>query len=244
MVIGGGPTGVELAGALAEISRHALANDFRAIDPESARVILIEGGPAVLASYPADLSAFARRALEKLGVAVWTGSVVSNIEEGRVHGRGRDNRSRDHSVGRRRVARRRLGASLGVPLDRAGRVLVEDDLSVPGHPEVSVVGDLAALRSAGGAWLPGVAQVAMQQAAHAAAQCAAPAERMKPPRPFVYRNLGNLATIGRNSAVADMPRWRFKGVPGVALLAVRPRLQPDWLPQPCVRDDAVGHCRT
>jgi NADH dehydrogenase len=209
VVIGGGPTGVELAGALAEISRHALAHDFRAIDPESARVILIEGGPNVLASYPADLSAFARRALEKLGVAVWTGSVVSDIGEGRVTV-GAETIEAGTILWAAGVAASPLGSSLGVPLDRAGRVFVNEDLSIPGHPEISVVGDLAAFRNPDGTFLPGVAQVAIQQAAHAAANVA---RRLKgeSPTPFVYRNLGNLATIGRNVAVADMPRFRFKG---------------------------------
>jgi NADH dehydrogenase len=209
VVIGGGPTGVELAGSLAEISRHALANDFRAIDPESARVILIEGGPSVLASYPDDLSAFARRALEKLGVAVWTGSLVSGVEEGKVQV-GAETIEAGTILWAAGVSASPIGASLRVPLDRAGRVLIQDDLSVPGHPEISVVGDLAALRASDGRWLPGVAQVAMQQAAHAAANVVRRVEGQTV-TPFVYRNLGNLATIGRNSAVADMPRWRFKG---------------------------------
>lgn len=211
VVIGGGPTGVELAGALAEISRHALANDFRAIDPESARVILIEGGTRLLPSYPEDLSAFARRALERIGVAVWTGSLVSNVEEERVRV-GAETIEAGTILWAAGVSASPLGASLGVPLDRAGRVLVEADLTVPGHPDISVVGDLAALRDTNGAWLPGVAQVAIQQASHAAANIA---RRIagEPTTPFVYRNLGNLATIGRNSAVADMPRWRSKGYP-------------------------------
>jgi NADH:quinone reductase (non-electrogenic) len=209
VVIGGGPTGVELAGALAEISRHALASDFRTIDPESARVILIEGGPRVLASYPPDLSAFARTALEKLGVAVWTGSVVSGIEEGRVHV-GTEVIEAKTILWAAGVSASPLGRSLGAPVDRAGRVLVHDDLTIPGHPEVAVVGDLAALRGPDGAWLPGVAQVAIQQAAHAARnvrRAVAGQERL----PFTYRNLGNLATIGRHSAVADLPRLRMRG---------------------------------
>jgi NADH dehydrogenase len=211
VVIGGGPTGVELAGSLAEISRHALANDFRAIDPESARIILIEGGPAVLPSYPADLSQFARRALERLGVAVWTGSVVTDVSAGCVRV-GEETIDAGTVLWAAGVSASPLGATLGAPRDRAGRVLVQDDLTVPGHPEISVVGDLAAFPAPGGGWLPGVAQVAMQQAAHAAANI----ERQvagQTPRPFVYRNLGNLATIGRNSAVADLPRFRMKGWP-------------------------------
>ncbi len=209
VIIGGGPTGVELAGAVAEISRHALAHDFRAIDPESARVILIEGGPALLASYPAELSAFAKAALERLGVAVWTGSIVTGVEEGRVHVGGETIEAQTilWAAG---VAASPLGASLGAPLDRVGRVLVNDDLTVPGHPEISVVGDLAALRDRSGQWLPGVAQVAIQQAAHAARGIER-AIRGEKRQPFVYRNLGNLATIGRNSAVADLPSLRMKG---------------------------------
>ncbi len=211
VVIGGGPTGVELAGSLAEISRHALANDFRAIDPESARIILIEGGPSVLPAYPAELSQFARQALERLGVAVWTGSVVTDVSAGRVRV-GDETIEAGTVLWAAGVSASPLGASLGVPLDRAGRVLVQDDLTVPGHPDISVVGDLAAFRTGEGGWLPGVAQVAIQQAAHAAANIN---RRIagQPTRPFVYRNLGNLATIGRNSAVADLPRLRMKGRP-------------------------------
>jgi len=211
VVIGGGPTGVELAGSLAEISRHALANDFRAIDPESARIILIEGGPSVLPTYPAELSQFARQALQRLGVAVWTGSVVTDVSAGRVHV-GDETIEAGTVLWAAGVSASPLGASLGVPLDRAGRVIVQDDLTVPGHPEISVVGDLAAFRTTEGAWLPGVAQVAMQQAAHAAANITRQAAG-QPTRPFSYRNLGNLATIGRNSAVADLPRLRMKGFP-------------------------------
>jgi NADH dehydrogenase len=211
VVIGGGPTGVELAGALAEISRHALAHDFRAIDPESARVILIEGGPHVLASYPDELSGFARTALEKLGVAVWTGSVVTKVEEGRVHV-GNETIEAGTILWAAGVSASPLGASLGAPLDRAGRVLVQDDLAVPGHPEIFVAGDLAALKGVDGKWLPGVAQTAIQQAAHAADNIRR-AIAGQPPRPFVYKNLGNLATIGRHSAVADLPHVRMRGYP-------------------------------
>lgn len=209
VVIGGGPTGVELAGALAEISRHALANDFRDIDPESARVILIEGGPALLPSYQEDLSAFAKRALERLGVNVWTGSVVTNVTDGKVHV-GEETIEAGTILWAAGVSASPLGAKLGVPLDRAGRVLVADDLTVPGHPEISVVGDLAALKQTDGTWLPGVAQVAIQQARHAAQNIRRHLDG-QPARPFVYRNLGNLATIGRHSAVAELPRGKFKG---------------------------------
>jgi len=211
VVVGGGPTGVELAGSLAEISRHALANDFRRIDPESARVILIEGGAHVLSSYPEHLSAFARGALERLGVAVWTGSLVTGVDANRVHV-GSETIEAGTILWAAGVSASPLGRSLGVPLDRAGRVLVNEDLTVPGHPEISVVGDLAAFKTRDGHWLPGVAQVAIQQARHAA-QNVARVVAGETPQPFTYRNLGNLATIGRNSAVADMPRFSMKGYP-------------------------------
>jgi NADH dehydrogenase len=209
VVVGGGPTGVELAGALAEISRHALANDFRAIDPESARIILIEGGPKVLPTYTPDLSQFARSALERLGVSVWTGSIVTNVEAGKVSVGGEVIEA-GTILWAAGVAASPVGASLGAPLDRAGRVLVQDDLSIPGHPDVTVVGDLSALRKANGEWHPGVAQVAIQEAAHAAHNIER-AVAGQAPEPFVYHNLGNLATIGRNSAVAELPRVHMKG---------------------------------
>lgn len=209
VVVGGGPTGVELAGALAEISRHALANDFRAIDPESARIILVEGSPSVLPAYPEPLSDFSRRALERLGVSVWTGSLVTGVEAGKVH-IGGDTVEAGTILWAAGVAASPLGATIGAPVDRVGRVLVNEDLSVPGHREVYVVGDLAAFPTAGGQLLPGVAQVAMQQAAHAASNIARSVAG-EPTRPFVYRNLGNMATIGRNSAVGDFPRFQLKG---------------------------------
>lgn len=209
VVVGGGPTGVELAGALAEISRHALANDFRAIDPESARIILVEGGPDVLPAYPGPLSAFARRALERLGVSVWTGSLVAGVEAGKVH-IGGDTVEAGTILWAAGVAASPLGATIGAPVDAVGRVLVNEDLTVPAHPDVYVVGDLAAFRGGDGRLLPGVAQVAMQQAAHAAKNIARRVAG-EPPQPFVYHNLGNMATIGRNSAVGDLPRFRIKG---------------------------------
>jgi NADH dehydrogenase len=212
VVVGGGPTGVELAGALAEISRHALINDFRRIDPETARIILIEAGPDVLPTYPAPLPAFARRALEKLGVAVWTGSPVTGIEDGRVR-LGSESIEAGTILWAAGVAASSLGASLGLPadrLDRAGRVIVNDDLTIPGHPEVSVIGDLAAFRQPDGTLLPGVAQVAMQQGAHAARGVMATLAG-RPRSPFKYRFYGNMATIGRNSAIGDFGWMRLKG---------------------------------
>jgi len=211
VVIGGGPTGVELAGSLAEISRHALANDFRTIDPESARIILIEGGASVLSTYSASLSAYARTALERLGVAVWTASLVTNVAEGRVQVGG-ETIEAGTILWAAGVSASPIGKSLGAPLDRVGRVLVNDDLTIPGHPEIAVAGDLAALKDADGTWLPGVAQVAIQQAEHAAKNIRH-ALAGQPRQPFRYRNFGNLATIGRNTAIADLPRLKMKGYP-------------------------------
>jgi NADH dehydrogenase len=211
VVVGGGPTGVELAGALAEISRHALAHDFREIDPESARIILIEGGPNVLATYPAPLAAFARRALERLGVAVWTGRTVTGMEADRVQ-TGAETIEAGTILWAAGVSASPLGRSLGGPVDRVGRVRVNDDLTVPGHPEVFVIGDLAISTGPDGQPLPGVAQVAIQGGTHAARNIVR-ALAGQTHEPFVYKNLGNLATIGRNSAVSDMPWGRFKGYP-------------------------------
>ena len=211
VVVGGGATGVELAGALAEISRHALANDFRSIQPETARVILIESGADVLASYPSKLSAFARRALEKRGVAVWTGMRVTNIEAGRVH-LGSEVVDAGTIIWSAGVAAAPIGATLGVPLDRSGRVLVNPDLTIPGRDDVYAVGDMALLNGADGRPLPGVSQVAMQEARWAAENIERTL-RGESRTPFRYRDLGNMATIGRNSAVADLPwlRLRLKG---------------------------------
>jgi NADH dehydrogenase len=209
VVIGGGPTGVELAGALAEISRHALANDFRTIDPESARIILIEAGPDLLASYPPALKDFARRALERLGVAVWTGSPVSEIRDGAVV-LGGETIQAGTVIWAAGIAGVPLGRTLGVPVDRAGRVQVAPDLTVPGHEHVYVVGDLAMLHGEDGKPLPGVIQVALQQA-RCAAQNIAHSMKGESRETFKYNDLGNMATIGRNSAVCDLGWLRLKG---------------------------------
>jgi NADH dehydrogenase len=197
-------------GALAEISRHALAHDFPPIDPESARVILIEGGPSVLSSYPPDLSAFARKALEKLGVAVWTGSVVSAVEAGRACASGDEVIEAGTILWAAGVSASPLGASLGAPLDRVGRGAGESDLTVPGHPDISVVGDLARSKDASGAWLPGVAQVAIQQARHAAENIGLVLAG-QPRRAFSYRNLGNLR---RSAATRRWPTCRASAMKG------------------------------
>ena len=211
VVVGGGPTGVELAGALAEISRHALAHDFRTIHPETARIILVEGGPHVLPTYPEPLSAYARRALERLGVAVWTEKLVTKVEAGKVF-MGDEMIETGTILWAAGVSAAPVGRTLGVPTDRVGRVLVNDDLTLPGHPEVAVIGDLAVSHGADGQPLPGVAQVAIQGGEHAAKNISRTLAGQAR-EPFVYRNLGNLATIGRNVAVSDLPYGRMTGYP-------------------------------
>jgi NADH dehydrogenase len=209
VVIGGGPTGVEMAGALAEISRQSLARDFRRIDPRAARIILVEGSGSVLGAYPEHLRTAARRDLERLGVEVRTGALVTRVVEGRVE-IGADVIDAATILWAAGVAASPLGASLGVPLDRVGRVLVEPDLTVPGDRRVSVIGDLAALKDAEGKQLPGVAQAAIQMGRHAAKNIIRDVQG-QPYLSFTYRNLGDMATIGRASAVADFGWMTLKG---------------------------------
>jgi NADH:quinone reductase (non-electrogenic) len=219
VVVGGGPTGVELAGAIAEIARHTIARDFRAIDPTQARVLLLEGGPRILASFPGDLAAAAARSLARLGVEVRTGALVTRITPDAVWVGGEQIRSRV-VVWAAGVAGAPLARSLGVPLDRAGRVPVDPDLSVPGHPEVFVVGDLSAFPHQTGAPLPGVAPVAIQQGRTAAAN-AWRRLRGEPTRPFHYRDRGSMATVGRAAAVAAIGRVHLSGLPAwIAWLGV------------------------
>jgi len=209
-IVGGGPTGVELAGTLAEIARHTLKNEFRHIDPSQARVRLLEAGPRVLASFPETLSEKARRQLEKLGVDVVTGTPVSDItDEG--YRLGDTFVPAKTVVWAAGVAASPLARSLGVPLDRAGRVPVQADLSVAGHPEVFVAGDLAAVTSAGRP-VPGVAPAAKQMGRHVAQVLRARLEGSASPGAFRYRDYGNLATIGRMAAVVDFGRLKFSGL--------------------------------
>jgi NADH dehydrogenase len=210
VVIGGGPTGVELAGALAEIARQALVRDFRAIDPAQARIILLEGGPRVLPTYPEDLSRRAEEQLRALGVEVRTSALVTAIEPGRLR-IGDSVLPTAVTLWAAGVLASPLGAALGAPLDRVGRVRVQPDLSLPGHPEVFVIGDLATLNGDDGKPLPGVAPVAIQQA-RATAENIARDLRGEPRQDFRYRDRGNLATIGRAAAVADFGRIRISGL--------------------------------
>jgi NADH dehydrogenase len=209
VVIGGGPTGVEMAGALAEIAGRTLARDFRRFDPRTTRVVLVEAGPRLLAAFPEELSAKALLALERLGIEVRTGARVSDLGADFVE------------IGNEVIAARTvlwaagvraspLTTHLGVPLDRAGRVWVEDDLSVPDRPDVFVAGDLVA-KTQDGKPLPGVAQMAIQSGRHAARNILA-SVRGKPRQPFRYVSKGSMATIGRHKAVAKLGRFHFSGL--------------------------------
>lgn len=209
-IVGGGPTGVELAGTLAEIARHTLRREFRNIDPRQTRVCLIEAGPRILVSFPDSLSAKARRQLERLGVEVLVGEPVTHIDAEGV------------TLGAQRIAARTvlwaagvaaapLARTLGVPLDRAGRVAVDPDLSVPGHPHIFVAGDLASVRHDGEP-VPGVAPAAKQMGRHAA-QAIRARIAGRAAAPFRYRDFGNLATIGRRAAIVDLHGLRFSGFP-------------------------------
>lgn len=209
IIIGGGPTGVELAGAIAEISRQVVARDFRAIDPREARVILVEAGPRILPSYPEDLSAKAEASLKSLGVEVWKGAPVTSIGDRELR-IGEKTIAAGTTLWAAGVEASPLARSLGVKLDRAGRVLIERDLTIPGHPEAFVIGDLAALAGKDGKPLPGVCPVAIQQGRHVA-RSILKACRKLPLEPFEYIDRGSLATIGRAAAVADFGWAQFSG---------------------------------
>jgi NADH:ubiquinone reductase (H+-translocating) len=211
VVVGAGPTGVELAGTLAEIARHTLPREFRRIDPATARILLVEAGPRVLPGIDESLSVSAQRQLERLGVTVWTGRPVTDITAHAV------------TLGSERIAARTvlwaagvqasaLGRQLGAPLDRAGRVRVEPDLTLPGHPEVHVIGDLAhVLDPDTGRPVPAVAPAAKQMGSYAGRAIRASLLGKTPQRPFRYRDHGTLATIGRRAAVVELPRLRLRG---------------------------------
>src|SRR5581483_6472643 len=209
VVIGGGPTGVELAGTLAEIAHNALSRDFRAIDPKRARIILVEGGPRVLPAYPEDLSRSAEKQLTRLGVEVLTSAMVTDVRPGSVH-MGEKVLPATVILWAAGVAASPLGRKLGVAVDRVGRVPVLSDLSLPEHPEVFVIGDLAAFQDEAGKLLPGVAPVAIQEG-NAVARNIARELQGKSRLPFHYRDKGSLATIGRAAAVADFGRLHISG---------------------------------
>ena len=208
VVIGAGATGVEMAGTLAEIARHTLKGEFRRFDPRNARVVLVEGTDRVLPPYPPDLSERARLQLERLGVTVWLGRRVTGIDAQGVQ-LGADRLEARTVVWCAGVAASPLGASLGVPLERGGRVIVEPELTVPGHPEIQVVGDLAHLPGHRPP-VPGIAPAAKQMGRHAARNVLAVLAG-RPMLPFRYRDYGQLATIGRSKAVAVFGTLRIWG---------------------------------
>ena len=210
VLVGGGPTGVELAGTLAEIAKQTLRDEFRTVDTSRARIVLIEASPSILATFPESLRAAARRSLERLGVEVREGIAVTTVDSRGVTMANGERLDAGTVVWAAGVAASPLVATLGVARDRVGRALVEPDLSILGHPEVFVVGDAAAFLHQGGTPLPGVAQTAMQGAAHAAGNIIRLMQG-QPTRPFVYKNLGNMAIVGRGSAVADLPWARLQG---------------------------------
>ena len=217
VIVGAGPTGVELAGALAEISRDTLRQEFRAIHSADARILLLEGEGRVLPGYPSDLSTKAERSLRRLGVEVRTSSVVTAIDDGAVtfrRGEATERIAARTVLWAAGVRASSLGAKLaarcGAPLDRAGRIVVEADLSLPGHPEILVIGDLACFTHQTGSPLPGVAPVAMQQGRYAARRIVGRL-RGETAAPFRYRDQGSLATIGRAAAVAEIGRFHSSG---------------------------------
>ena len=202
VVIGGGPTGVEMAGAIAEIARYSLAKDFRHIDTRDARVILVEAVDRLLLAFPTQLSRYALWDLQRLGVDVRFNSPVTDIKPGVVTTGGTEIKAAT-IIWAAGVKSSPIGATLGVETDRAGRVVVQPELTIPGHPEVFVIGDMSSLMSPNGRPYPGVAQVAKQEGAWAAKNIRRTMAGKKM-EPFQYIDLGNMATIGRNAAVADI----------------------------------------
>lgn len=220
VIAGAGPTGAELAGALGEIANDTLRHDFRSIDPSQTRIILVEGAERVLPSYPQKLSSAARKMLEGLGVTVRTGAFVTDVQKKSVTIREGE---LTETIGTRTilwaagVLASPLGQALhkktGAPIDKAGRLLVEANLTVPGHPEIFVIGDLANFSHQTGKPLPGVAQPAIQQGSYAARAIRKHLRGKKIEKPFHYFDKGNLATIGRGKAIADLNWLQLSGFP-------------------------------
>jgi NADH:ubiquinone reductase (H+-translocating) len=224
VVVGGGPTGVELAGAFAELTRTVLEKDFDHIDPTKVRVILVQGGPRVLPTFSEELSASAQRQLEKLGVEVRTGARVDSIGDGEVTVAGEKIRA-DNIIWAAGVSAAPLAKKLGLPVDRAGRIAVLPDLSVPDHPDVFALGDMVTLADVNGVEVPGVAQGAIQMGRHAAEviERELRREKLSPAgrKPFAYYDKGSMATIGRSAAVAEIKKLKLSGFPAwVVWLAV------------------------
>ena len=222
VVVGGGPTGVELAGAFAELTRTVLNKDFDRIDPTKSRVILVEGSDHLLSPFPPKLRESAKRQLEQLGVTVWLNKRVEDVREGELVVSGETLRA-DNIIWGAGVGGAPLARKLGVELDRAGRIKVLPDCSLPGHPEVFALGDMATLKDANGVVVPGVAQGAMQMGRYVAKLIAAELRGATPAQrePFAYRDKGSMATIGRSAAVAVIKNTKLSGFPAwIAWLAV------------------------
>jgi NADH dehydrogenase len=215
VVVGGGPTGVELAGAFAELTRTVLQRDFKRIDPSQASVVMVEAEPRVLTQFSPRLSASAEQQLKALGVEMRTGSKVKSISQGRVDLESGETIFAENIIWAAGIAASPLTQKLGVELDRAGRVKVTPDLGVPGHPEVFAIGDIALVLGGDGKPVPGVSPAAMQMAKHVARQIEHELVlgRKSPRPPFRYRDKGAMATIGRSAAVAKMGRFEFSGFP-------------------------------
>jgi NADH dehydrogenase len=209
VVVGGGPTGVELAGTLSEIARRALADEFISIDPKRTRIILLEGGPRILPTYPEDLSRSAEEQLRGLGVEVHTSTMVTGVEPAAVR-MGETRLLAAVTLWAAGVAASPLGKKLGTAIDRAGRVLVNPDLSIPGHPEVFVIGDLAALKDENGKLLPGVAPTAIQEGKATARNIMCDMQG-RARQNFHYFDKGSLATIGRAAAIAQFGKVHISG---------------------------------
>jgi len=210
VIIGGGPTGVELAGAIAELAHVTLSKDFRNIDPQLTRVVLIEAGPRILPGFTENLSAYARKALERLGVEVRTGAPVTECAAGHVVFDG-ETLATGTILWAAGVQASPAAQWLEAPADRAGRVKVEPDLTVPGHPEIFVIGDTAAVSAPDGKPVPGIAPAAKQQGGHAAATIKARLAGKAAPGPFLYKHAGSLATIGKRAAVIDFGWIKLRG---------------------------------
>ncbi|KRB44402.1 NAD(P)/FAD-dependent oxidoreductase [Phenylobacterium sp. Root700] len=210
VIVGGGPTGVEMAGAVAELARDALARDFRNVDPREAKVMLVEAGPRILAAFPEPLAAYAARVLRRLGVSVMTETAVTGCSADGVE-LGERHLASSTVIWAAGVAASPLAAGLTGPHDRAGRSVVQDDLSLEGHPNVFVVGDAASTKGPAGASVPGIAPAAKQAGRHAAGVIAARISGRPGPGAFRYRHAGDLATIGRSAAVVRFDGFHLTG---------------------------------
>lgn len=223
VIVGGGPTGVEMAGAIAELARKSIRDDFRAIAPGSTRIVLVEAGPRLLPAFPESLSAEAKRVVEAMGVEVRVGIPVTNITSENVtlgSGERTETIATKTAMWAAGVMSSPVGEWLGLATDRAGRVMVQPDFSVEGSPNIFVIGDAAAFKEASGNILPGVAPVAKQAGWYVAKLIKARLQGRPAPKPFVYWDYGNLAAIGRSNAVADFGWFKLTGFLGWVLWSV------------------------